>query len=197
VALLADRGARSTARAGLEQPTPGTAWARWALTQQLGAGVAVLDGAALEAGALAGYDTLVVADGSAAHLDAAALAAVRGWVLAGGTLVAWRGRGVAVARAAGVTEATLAAPALGPHLGGTALEVTGAGSPTAALVEDDAAVAGGTAVARYADGSPAATDERVGAGRVLLLGFDPTFRAGTPGATALLSRLLLASGGAR
>jgi len=134
---------------------------------------------------------------SPAPLDASALAAVRGWVLAGGTLVAWRGRGLAVARAAGVTGATLAAPALGARLGGTALEITGAGAPAAAVVDDDAAVQGATAVARYADGSAAATDDRVGAGRVLLLGFDPAFRAGTPGATALLSRLLLASGGAR
>ena len=101
VALLADPGARSTARAGLEQPSAGTAWAQWSLTQQLGAGVDVVDAAALTAGALAGHDTLVVADGSPAPLDASALAAVRGWVLAGGTLVAWRGRGLAVARAAG------------------------------------------------------------------------------------------------
>ena len=197
VALLADPGARSTARAGLAQPSPGTAWARWSLTQQLGASADVLDGAALAAGALAGHDTLVVADGSPAQLDAAALGAVRAWVLAGGTLVAWRARGLAVARAAGLTAATLSAPALGPRLGGMALEVTGAGASAGTVAADDPVVDGATAAARYADGSVAATDDRAGAGRVLLLGFDPAYRAGTPGATALLSRLLLASAGAR
>ncbi|MDP9346735.1 MAG: hypothetical protein M3P44_13675, partial [Actinomycetota bacterium] len=66
-----------------------------------------------------------------------------------------------------------------------------------ALAGDDPVLAGATPVARYADGTIAATDDRAGAGRVLLLGFDPAYRAGTPGATALFSRLLLASGGAR
>ena len=197
IALLADPGAHSTARAGLEQPNPGTAWARWALTQELGAGVDVLDGAALAGGALPGHDTLVVADGTAAQLDGAALDAVRGWVLAGGTLAGWRGRAVAVARAAGLTDTTLAAPAFEPSDAGTAVEVAGAGAPAAVLVADDPVLTAGTVVARYAPGDAAATDDRVGAGRVVLLGFDPAFRAGTPGATALLSRLLLASGGAR
>ena len=197
IALLADPGARSTARAGLEQPSPGTAWAQWSLTQQLGASVDVLDGAALAAGGLAAHDTLVVADGSPARLDAAALAAVRSWVLTGGTLVAWRARGVAVARAAGLTEATLSAPGLEPSDSGTAVEVLGGGGSAAALVADDPVLTGGTPVARYAPGDVAATDDRAGAGRVVLLGFDPAFRAGTPGTTALLSRVLLAGAGAR
>ena len=79
----------------------------------------MLDGGALASGALAGHDTLVVADGTAAQLDAAALDAVRTWVLAGGTLVGWRGRGLAVARAAGRHRGDAGGAALGPRLGGT------------------------------------------------------------------------------
>ncbi|MGZ6706748.1 MAG: M14 family zinc carboxypeptidase [Solirubrobacteraceae bacterium] len=196
VALLADPGAAARVRAGLEQPNPGTAAAHWALAHQLGAAVDVVDGAAIAGGALAGHDALVVADGTPAQLGGAATAAIRAWVLAGGTLAGWRERGVAVARAAGLSAATLAPP-LGGRVAGTALEVSAGATQAWAVAAADPVLAGGTPAARYGDGSAAALDDRAGAGRVLLLGFDPAFRAATPGAATLLSRLLLASGGAR
>ncbi len=197
VALLADPGARSTVRAGQPQPSAGTAWARWALEHRLGAGVDSLDGPAIVGGALAGHDLLVVADGTAPALDPAALAAIGAWVRAGGTLAGWRGRGVAVARDAGLSDARLSAPASGARTDGSALTVLAAGGRAAAIAAADPVLSGGTPVARYGDGSPAALADTVGAGRVLLLGFDPVFRAGTPGATALFSSLLSASAGAR
>ncbi len=198
IAVLADPGASASIRAGLRQPSPGTAWAGWALAHQLGARVDLLGGPAIAAGALAGHDTLVVADGTPARLDAAATESIRAWVLGGGTLTGWRARGLDVARAAGLSAATLAPLPTGARAGGTALEATGAGDARAWIVAgEDPALSGGTPAGRYGDGSTAAIDDRAGAGRVLLLGFDPVFRAATPGAAMLFSRLLLASGGAR
>ena len=107
LALLGDPGA-SRGPPGVEQPNAGTSWARWVLAR-LGAQVDVVDDAALAAGALAGHDALVVADGAPAALSGPALQAISAFVAAGGTYVGWRARGVAVAGAAGLTQATIAA----------------------------------------------------------------------------------------
>jgi hypothetical protein len=204
VALLADPGALASVPPGREQPNQGTSWARWVLSERLGAQVDVVDDAAVAAGALAGHDALVVADGGAVALSAAALHAIGAFVAAGGTYVGWRARGIQVAGAAGLTTATIAAdPSL--VIPGAAVRVG------ASVVLDDAdpLVVGGHVVASYGDvvsgwasgspaGRPAILDERLGSGRAVLFAFDPVFRASTEGAEALLTSALLgATPGAR
>jgi hypothetical protein len=204
VALLADPGAFAAIAPGLDQPSAGTSWARWVLTQRLGAQVDVLDDAALAAGGLAGHDALVVADGGIAGLSAPALQAIQAFVAGGGTFVGWRARGIGVAAAAGLTTATIDPAPSQVLVPGAAVRV----GDTAVLDDNDPVIVGGHVAARYgavlsgwAQGSPAGRaailDERIGAGRAELFAFDPVFRASTEGAEDLLTNALLATPGAR
>ena len=204
VAVLADPGAFAPVAPGLDQPNAGTSWARWVLTQRLGASVDVLDDAALAAGGLAGHDALVVADGGAVALSPAALQAIGAFVAGGGTYVGWRARGVLIAGAAGLTAATIDPTPSTQQVPGAAVRV----GDTTVLDNNDPLIVGGTVVASYfsvvsgwAQGSPAGRpailDERVGAGRAELFAFDPVFRASTEGAERLLTNALLATPGAR
>jgi hypothetical protein len=193
IALLADARAASAVAPGLDQPNAGTSWARWVLTERLGAQVDVLDDSALAAGGLAGHGALVVADGSKVDLTAPALQAIGAFVFAGGTYVGWRGRGIDVARAAGLTTA-IAAPAPGAvSIPGAIVAVGG----TAVLDDDDPFVSGGHVLAAYGPvlsgwtsgspaGHPAILDEHPGAGHAVLFAFDPVFRASTEGAERLV-----------
>jgi hypothetical protein len=204
VALLADPGALAAVPPGVQQPNAGTSWARWVLSERLGAQVDVLDDAALAAGALAGHDALVVADGEPAQPSGAALQAIGAFVAAGGTYVGWRARGIQVAGAAGLTTATIAASPSPLSIPGAAVRV----GDSLVLDNDDPLVAGGNVVATYGDvvsgwtagspaGRPAILDERTGAGHAVLYAFDPVFRASTEGAERLLTSALLATAGAR
>jgi hypothetical protein len=204
IALLADPSALGSVPPGMHQPNAGTSWARWVLAQRLRAQVDVVDGAAIAAGALAGHDALVVADGSPAALMPPALEQIAAFVTAGGTYVGWRARGVQVAHDAGLTTATIAAAPRAIRIPGAAVAVGDA----VVLDDDDPLIAGGHAIASYgpvvsgwASGSPAGrtaiVDEHPGAGHATLFAFDPTFRASTEGAETLLTRALLATPGAR
>jgi hypothetical protein len=204
VALLADPGAAAQVPPGVEQPSAGTSWARWVLAQRLGAQVDVVDDAALAAGALAGHDALVVADGGTVALSPAALQAIGAFVAAGGTYVGWRARGILVAGAAGLTTATIDATPSPVLVPGAAVRV----GDSVVLDNGDPLIAGGNVVARYGAvlsgwtqgspaGRPAILDERVGAGRAVLYAFDPVFRASTESAEGLLTTALLATPGAR
>jgi hypothetical protein len=196
LALLGDPAAFASVAPGAQQPNAGTSWARFVLAR-LGAQVDVVDDAALAAGALAGHDGLVAADGAPVSLSAPALAAVSAFVAGGGTFVGWRARGIAVAGAAGLTQATATA-------GGPATWIPGAAVAVGASVvldNDDPLVVGGHVVADYGAvlsgwalgspaGRPAIVDERVGAGRAVLFAFDPVFRASSDSAQALLTSAL-------
>jgi hypothetical protein len=198
IALLADPSAGASVPPGLDQPNAGTSWARWVLTERLGAQVDLVDGAALAAGALSGHDAVAVADGSPAILPAPALQAIGAFVVAGGTYVGWRTRGIDVARAAGLTAATATPGPPATMIPGAAVAVGG----TVVLDDDDPLITGGHAVATYGrvvsgwtSGSPAGReailDEHPGAGHAVLFAFDPVFRASTEGAEALLTTALL------
>jgi Zinc carboxypeptidase len=204
IALLADPAALGSIPPGIEQPNPGTSWAKWVLTERLGAQVDLVDDAALAAGALAGHQALVVADGSPVTLRAPALQQIAAFVTAGGTYVGWRTRGVGVARAAGLTTATIDPASSAIRIPGAAVAV----GESVVLDDDDPLLAGGHASAAYggvlsgwASGSPAGRpailEERPGAGRATIFAFDPTFRASTEGAEGLLTSALLATPGAR
>jgi zinc carboxypeptidase len=204
VALLADPAALDSIAPGIEQPNPGTSWAKWVLTERLGAQVDLVDGVALAAGALAGHQALVVADGSPVTLPAPALQQIAAFVTTGGSYVGWRRRGVEVARAAGLTSATIDPASRAIRIPGAAVAV----GNSVVLDDNDPLLVGGHAVAAYgsvvsgwASGSPAGRsailDERPGAGRATIFAFDPTFRASTEGAEALLTSALLATPGAR
>jgi hypothetical protein len=204
LALLADPGALAPVAPGVDQPNAGTSWARWVLTQRLGAQVDVLDDAALVAGGLAGHSALVVADGGGVALSAPASEAIRAFVAAGGTYVGWRTRGIAVAAAAGLTTATIDASPPAVLVPGAAVRV----GDSFVLDNGDPLVAGGTVAATYGpvvsgwtqgspEGRPAILDEHVGAGRAELFTFDPVFRASTEGAERLLTNALLATPSAR
>jgi zinc carboxypeptidase len=193
IALLADPEALRPVRPGGDQPNQGTSWARLVLADHLGAQVDVVDDAALAAGALAGHGALVVADGSAARLSPAALAAIAAFVQGGGTYLGWRMRGIEVARGAGLTAATVAADASGSRLPGVAVTV----GDTIVVDADDPVLVGGPVAATYgavvsgwSAGSPAGraaiVREPAGLGRVELFAFDPTFRASTEGAEGLI-----------
>jgi hypothetical protein len=164
----------------------------------------VVDDAALAAGALAGHDALVVADGGTVALSPAALQAIGAFVAAGGTYVGWRARGILVAGAAGLTTATIDATPSPVLVPGAAVRV----GDSVVLDNGDPLIAGGNVVARYGAvlsgwtqgspaGRPAILDERVGAGRAVLYAFDPVFRASTESAEGLLTTALLATPGAR
>jgi Zinc carboxypeptidase len=204
VALLADPQARASVPPGIAQPNPGTSWARWVLAERLDAQVAVVDGPQTAAGALAGHDALIVADGSPPALTPPALQAIAAYVTAGGNYVGWRTRGIQVAAAAGLTTATIdpTPPAL--RIPGAAVRV----GENVVLDVDDPPIVGGNVIATYGAilsgwasaspaGRPAILDERPGAGRAILFAFDPTYRAATESAEALLTSALLATPGAR
>jgi hypothetical protein len=204
IALLADPHALDSIPPGLDQPNAGTSWARWVLAQRLGAQVDLVDDAAIAAGTLAGHQALVVADGAPITLGAPALQQIAAFVRAGGTYVGWRARGVGVAHAAGLTAATASLDQGSLRIPGAAVAVANA----VVLDDDDPLLVGGHAVAAYgavlsgwASGSPAgrpaAVEVQVGAGRATLFAFDPTFRASTEGAEALVTSALLATPGAR
>jgi zinc carboxypeptidase len=204
VALLADPGAAAPVAPGIQQPSTGTAWARWVLAQRLGAQVDVLDDAALAAGGLAGHAALVVADGTTAALSPAALQAIGAFVTAGGTYVGWRARGIQVAAAAGLTAATIDPSTSQVLVPGAAVRV----GDSVVLDSNDPVIVGGNVVATYGPvisgwtqgspaGRPAILDDRAGAGHAVLFAFDPVFRASTEGAERLLTNALLATPGAR
>jgi hypothetical protein len=196
LALLGDPAAFASVVPGAAQPNAGTSWARFVLAG-LGAQVDEVDDAALASGALAGHDALVVADGAPASLSPPALQAVSAFVAGGGTFVGWRARGIAVAGAAGLTQATVAAGAPGTWIPGAAVAV----GSSVVIDNDDPLVAGGHVVADYGAvlsgwslgspaGRPAILDEPVGAGRAVLFAFDPVFRAASQSAQALLTTAL-------
>jgi len=216
VALLGDTG---------QDDGPGdlsAGWARWLLDRRYGLRTAALSGSDLALGALSADDVLVVPDGEAspAELAPLALTRLRAWVQAGGTLVGWRGRGQAIAQAAGVT-AVRVVPAPGDfQVPGAELRVTltpgdpvargeqpggfvfntgdpilaAHGAPVVAAypTADRFYVSGYTAGTDVLRGTAAATDETVGAGRVVLFAFDPAFRGYTEGTERLLANALLA-----
>ena len=165
----------------------------------------MVDDAALAASTLAGHDAVVVADGSPASLSGPALQAVAAFVAGGGTYVGWRARGIAVAGAAGLTQATIAGGPATIFVPGAAVAV----GSSVVVDNDDLLIVGGHVVATYADvvsgwtsgspaGRPAILDERVGAGRSVLFAFDPVFRGSRESAEALLTTALNgASPGAR
>jgi hypothetical protein len=204
LALLADPAALASVAPGSEQPNSGTSWARWVLAR-LGAQVDVVDDAALAAGALGGRDALVVADGAPASLSGPALQAISAFVAGGGTYVGWRARGLAVASAAGLTQATIAAGPAGIWVPGAAVAV----GSSVVVDNDDPFIAGGQVVANYGGvlsgwtlgspaGRPAVLEERVGAGRAVLFAFDPVFRGSSASAEGLLTAALTgATPGAR
>jgi hypothetical protein len=204
LALLGDPAALASVAPGATQPNAGTNWARFVLAR-LGAQVDVVDDAAVAAGALAGHDAFVVADGAPASLSPPALAAVNPFVAGGGTFVGWRARGIAVAGAAGLTQATVGAGGPATWIPGAAVDVGG----SVVLDNDDPLVVGGHVVASYGAvlsgwslgspaGRPAVLDERLGAGRAVLFAFDPVFRGSSESAQALLTSALTgATPGAR
>jgi hypothetical protein len=203
LALMGDPAALASVVPGVAQPNAGTSWARFVLVR-LGAQVDVVDDAALAAGALAGHDAFVVADGAPVSLSSAALQAVSAFVAGGGTFVGWRARGIAVAGAAGLTQATVA-PGAGTWIPGAAVAV----GANVVVDNDDPVVVGGHVVADYGPvlsgwalgspaGRPAVLDEGVGAGRAVLFAFDPVFRASSESAQQLLTSALTgASPGSR
>ncbi|MEN3284647.1 MAG: hypothetical protein V7607_5787 [Solirubrobacteraceae bacterium] len=204
IALLADPAALDSVAPGLEEPNAGTSWAKWVLTESVGAQVDLVDGAAIAAGALAGHQALVVADGSPVTLPAPALQQIAAFVSAGGTYVGWRSRGVRVAHAAGLTAATVDPASSAIRIPGAAVAVGNA----VVLDDDDPLFTGGSATATYGGvvsgwapgspaGRPAILEEHPGAGHATIFAFDPTFRASTEGAQALLTNALLAIPGAR
>ena len=196
LALLGDPGALASVPPGVEQPNASTSWARWVLAR-LGAQVDVLGDAALAAGALSGHDAVVVADGAPVSLSGPALAAISAFVSAGGTYVGWRARGVAVARAAGLTQATIAAGPPSISMPGAAVAV----GSSVVVDNDDPLIVGGHVVAGYGAvlsgwasgtpaGRPAILDEPAGAGHAVLFAFDPVFRGAGESAEALLTSAL-------
>jgi hypothetical protein len=204
LALLADPAALASVAPGLAQPNAGTSWARFVLGR-LGAQLDVVDDAALAAGALAGHDAVVVADGAAVAPSPPALQALSAFVAGGGTFVGWRARGIAVAGAAGLTQATLAPAARSIWVPGAAVAV----GANVVVDNDDPLVTGGNVVAAYGralsgwtlgspEGRPAILSEPHGAGRAVLFAFDPVFRGASESAEALLTSALTgATRGAR
>jgi Zinc carboxypeptidase len=204
VALLIDSAAFAAVPPGVQQPNAGTSWAYWVLTR-LGAEVVLVDDAALAGGALRGLDAAVVADGAPVSLSAPALAAISAFVAGGGTYVGWRARGLSVAGAAGLTQATIAGGPPTIWVPGAAVAVG-----TSAVVDnDDPLIVGGHVTADYGAvlsgwtsgtpaGRPAVLEEHVGTGRATVFAFDPVFRGSSESAEALLTAALTgASPGSR
>jgi hypothetical protein len=197
-------------------------WARALLRRRLGLPADELGDADLTAGRLTadGYTAVVVPDGHGLSLSETALLALRAWVRGGGTLVAWRGQGIAVARAAGVTTVGVrpADPAL--QIPGASLRVLlDPADPVAWGEEPDGFVfdtgdpvldpgsarvvarhpsdqrffvSGYTSGADTLRGTTVATDETAGAGRVVLFAFDAAFRGYVEGTERLVANALLA-----
>lgn len=218
VALLAASGAQP--EAGPAELSP--AWARYVLERRLGLVVDRLGDSEITAGRLAagGYDAFVVPDGTtnSGGLSPAALAALAAWVRSGGRLLAWRGQGIEVARAAGLTAVRALRPE-GLRVPGAALRIAvDSADPVAwgeqprsfALDVDDPVLDAGPApvVARYPAGAgfwasgslvgaaalagtAAVTHERAGSGDVVLFSFDPCSRGYAEGTMRLLANALL------
>jgi hypothetical protein len=197
-------------------------WARWLLGARDGLATTEITESDVLAGRLDRYQALVVPDGttSASQLSVGALAGIQAWVRAGGTLIGWRGRGLAVAQAAGVTAVREAPTPAGLQVPGAELRVAFDDSDPVALGEEPEGYAfntgdpvlaanGARVVAAYPtgarffvsgyttgtgalQGTAAATDEVVGAGRVVLFAFDPAFRGYTDGTERLVANALLA-----
>jgi hypothetical protein len=172
-----------------------------------------------------GYTALVVPDGAAAMnaINPHGLAALAAWVRGGGTLIGWQQQGVALARAAGVTAVTAVDPPPTLQVAGVLLRDALDDSDPVAWGEDASGFTfdtsdpllsanGAPVVARYPSGSDffvsgyaagtgvlrgtvAATDEHVGAGRVVLFAFDPAFRGYAEGTERLVANALLAPSG--
>jgi hypothetical protein len=192
-------------------------WARWVLRQRLGLKVRTL-GAQLAARDLKRARTLVVADGALAPgaLNASALERLAAWVRRGGTYVGIRTRGIEVARAAGLTAETSSVPT-GLRSPGALIGVQRLGrgpltwglEGTIAVPDNDDPVMAGPAPlalrvphggvffsgylegAELLRGAPVATDEAQGAGRVILLAFDPGFRGYAEAAQRVLGNAVL------
>jgi hypothetical protein len=204
VALLIDPAAYAAVPPGVQQPNAGTSWAYWVLTR-LGVEVILVDDAALAGGALHGLDAIVMADGAPVSLSGPALAAISGFVAGGGTYVGWRARGLSVAGAAGLTQATIAGGPPTIWIPGAAVAVGG----SAVVDNDDPLILGGHVVADYGAvlsgwtsgspaGRPAILEEHLGSGRAVLFAFDPVFRGSSESAEALLTAALTgASPGSR
>lgn len=206
-------------------PEAASGWARWLLGTRYGLAVRTVSGSEL-AGGLSELDVLVVPDGasSASELSPAALAGLQAWVRSGGSLVGWRSRGVGVAQAAGLTAVRRVPAPSDLQVPGVVLRVALDPSDAVAAGEhsesfvfnngDPLLDAGGAkVVARYpADGRffasghatgtehlrgrPVVTSEAVGAGRVVLFAFDPTFRGYVEATQRLVGNALLAPAGA-
>jgi len=158
-------------------------------------------------------------DSGLAALGAAGQAALQGWVRGGGRYVGFRG-GTEIAVRLGLSTATLAAPTsdvpgsllrvvldggspLAAGVGGTAYSfyeydrVMRASDPAYAPVRFPAAgsedwfVSGFASGAEELAGTAAVVDEPSGAGRVVLFGADPNFRAFTDGTQKILRNALL------
>jgi hypothetical protein len=212
----------STAAPGLQQPSASPAWARFVLRDRLRLGVEELTPEDVAAGRLAaaGHTHLVVPDG-AADVSPAGAEAIAAFVRAGGTYVGWRGRGIDVAVAAGITTAQravapetlrLAGAALAVELDATSPLALGTGPTAIVLNEGDPLLrAGDGVVGRYPPrgdalrsgyaeglgalrGAPAIVDQPAGAGRTILFTFDPAFRAAVEGTELLLANALLGPG---
>ena len=204
VALLIDPAAFASVPPGVQQPNAGTSWAYSVLTR-LGAEVILVDDAALAGDALRGLDAVVIADGAPVSLSSPALAAISAFVAGGGTYVGWRARGLSVAGAAGLTQATIAGGPPTIWVPGAAVAVG-----TSTVVDnDDPLIVGGHVTADYGAvlsgwtsgspaGRPAMVEEHVGTGRAVLFAFDPVFRGSSESAEALLTAALTgASPGSR
>ena len=197
-------------------------WTRWLLETRYGLNTRTVSASDLAGGGLANLDVLVVPDGvsSSTQLHPDALAGLQTWVRAGGSLMGWRSRGVGVAQAAGVTAVTTVAAPSGLQVPGVVVRVamdpadpiaTGEEPESFVFNNSDPLLAanGAKVVARYPgadrffvsghasgaqhlEGRPVATNEAVGAGRVVLFAFDPTFRGYVEATQRLVGNALLA-----
>ena len=157
--------------------------------------------------------------GPGADLTPLALAQIQAFVRAGGTLVGYRRAGLTVAEAAGLTAASEATPPSGFQIPGASLRIElDAGDPLAwgfdgeTFVFDNADpilqpggarvvgsyptgerffASGYTEGAGALRGTAAVLDQPAGAGRALLMSFDPNFRAYTEAGERLFANAVL------